>query len=130
MRSLRMMAAIVFATASIGFSAGISQAQLTRDAAEQRFSKMVREHLGKKSRGRAGCEAVRGSRYRCHGRWQRRIRNGNGSARIIVRARGGVFENTEMVRSKAQLTRWKIAGGVKRGPFKGAFLMSTSYKPL
>lgn len=129
MSILRLLVTIGVVIVSLGWTSANAQA-LSKIDAKQRFSKMVLKNIGKKNRGGTSCVQTKSDHFRCTGRWQRKVKSERGGRIIlIVRARGRVFEDAEKIRASARLTKWKIVRGVRKGPFRGAFLMSTQYKP-
>ena len=104
--------------------------KLSEDAAMRKFDRLVvgyHRHLTGRSPSRVACERMSPDSFSCTGRWKANaIKYGTGvRTRFIYSAEGGVTRDPDAVRAWAQLTRWEIADGVKRGPFRGAHLKAT-----
>lgn len=100
---------------------------ITKAAAVKKFSRIVvgyHRHLTKESPAEVACERATPNSFDCAGRWKATaIKKGSSvPTRFTYGAEGGVSVDSDATRGWAQMTRWEITGGVKRGPIHGALL--------
>ncbi|HTU13711.1 MAG TPA: hypothetical protein VMF31_00815 [Solirubrobacterales bacterium] len=109
-----------------GFTpAAQAKLMLKQETAEKRFDRLVvsyHRHLSRESPGRADCERFSSDRFSCRGRWKATAIKDGVRTRFVYDARGAAKKGLDQMIVWAQMRRWEIAAGQKKGPLRGAIL--------